>query len=255
MLPYSPPFSLPITYCHNNLIKQKSQKQIDRQQSRSRPRRKSNINNLDAQNDLAVALYSDVFYAYVASGLTFFGCEPVLYPDGYQYPYPCSQHTLFAKGQYEDWLVYIFNNVTLLQCLFSAVTPFVSHYQRCWVYVLTLAISFFLTAFTNSLLVAVVSGLSSSSTLVFFNLIVMRAAVSICSLAAKTALRNLFELQEDLLMENDSVVKRVAGLFLVPALLTAGCVFLLILVSIFTASTQPGGLLLDFFLQVRVILF
>ena len=195
--------------------------------------------------------YSDAFYAYVATGLTFFGCQPVLYPEGYRYP--CSQQLLFLEGQYEDWLVYIFNNVDLLRCLFSAETPLVSHYQWCWVYVLSLSISFFMTAFTNAVLITIVVGSSRSAILIFFNLVVMRAAVTLCDIAAKSILKALFALQVDLVTANSNFVCRALVKIMVPVVLTATCAFLLVLVAVFTVSASVGGLLLAFVLQVQFL--
>jgi hypothetical protein len=190
----------------------------------------------------------------VATELTFFGCKPLLYPKGYRYP--CSQRLLFSKGQSEDWLAYIFNTVNLLRCLFSVVTPLVSHYQWCWVYVLSLSISFFMTVFSNSVLITLVSGSSSSAILLLFNLILMRAAVSLCDTAAKAVLRVLFSLQGDFVAPNsNNIVTRALVLLLIPAVLTFACAFLLVLAAIFTVSSQTGSLLLIFIVQVQLSSF
>lgn len=188
------------------------------------------------QADASVTFYSDLFNAYVSSGLCYFGCEPMLCPEGM--PLPCRPQPL-AKGQLEDFLIYIFNNVIFLRCLFGVMTPSVNHMHWRMVYVVSLSIAFFLTAFTNSVIKALVDDdVSQAYVIIIINVVLVQGLVGLCHMAADAAVSFVFTI-----LEGSS---RLLCFFLV----MVGAVGLLVLAAIFTESKQQTGILETFVLFV-----
>ena len=196
--------------------------------------------------------YMPTLVAYASSGLCYLGCEPVLYPDGFS----CFRCSPFAKGQFEDFLVYLFNNHDLLRCFFSVESTVVRRRHWQYVYLLGMSISFFLVAFSGSVILQLVTDDTNSYlAIILFNLVVINALVSIINTAASECIRFIFTSFEVQSLATQSFVFKVLILWGAKASIFFFCLTLLVSAAIFTESASYYGIVFSFFFTVQVLRF
>ena len=100
-------------------------------------------------NRLLKSGYSEGFYLYIDQRRTYLGCEPLLYPDGKLAV--CNRVVVTTdKGVLEDFLVYLCNNHSMLNCIFAVDGAPVDRLANKLIYTTQNCIAFFMSAISGS---------------------------------------------------------------------------------------------------------
>lgn len=191
-------------------------------------------------------MYDDTFYNFIANGGQYSGCRGVVWPDGYTIPW--IDYTLRA-GVMEDFLLYIFNNHTLLSCICALKKSIFSRNKRRIAFTMEHSLAFFLVAFNTSL----VSAGMSPHLAVLINLFVISPSSSLYNAFFHDLLTCPCIQEPSYRKQNPSLTALLEYIGLAIAFpLMIGGLALLVLAALFTVAKTRGGILLVYVLQVQL---
>ena len=196
--------------------------------------------------------YSEGFYLYIDQRRTYLGCEPLLYPDGKLAV--CNRVVVTTdKGVLEDFMVYLCNNHSMLNCIFAVDGAPVDRLANKLIYTTQNCIAFFMSAISGSVFAYL--SLSSNANIVFDLLVTTPATIVIAKLI-KALYTCPIGFSVDYQVQNPitvMVIQLLGRMTLVP--IVVAIVALLILATMFSQGHNYLGILLSFFLQVQLFGF
>ena len=196
--------------------------------------------------------YSEGFCLYIDQRRTYLGCEPLLYPDGKLAV--CNRVVVTTdKGVLEDFVVYLSNNHSMLNCIFAVDGAPVDRLANKLIYTTQNCIAFFMSAISGSVFAYL--RVSSKANIVFDVLVTTPATIIIAKLI-KALYTCPIGFSVDYQVQNPitvMVIQMLGRMTLVP--IVVAIVALLILATMFSQGHNFLGILLSFFLQVQLFGF
>ena len=210
--------------------------------------RERNKTNKPAVNRNKAAGYSAGFYAYIDQRRTYLGCQPLLCPDG-QIP-GCGSSWRLQKSVMEDFIVFLCNNHSVLNCIYSCDGAPVDRTGNRLIYVTQNCLAFFLSAISGSVFNFV--GLSDRANIVFDILVTTPATIAMAKVMKVLYVCPLgFSVEYQATNPGVVTIVRWLGkLAMVPILIAIGG--LLVLSAIFSRGHDTIIILVYFFLQVQL---
>jgi hypothetical protein len=193
--------------------------------------------------------YSEGFYAYIDQRRTYLGCEALFYPDG-RVSYLCLPSVTLERSVMEDFLLFLCNNHSVLNCVFACDGSPVDRTGNRLIYITQNCIAFFLSAISGSVFNFV--GLTNSMNIVFDLIVVTPATIAIAKLM-KLFYTCPIGFSVEYQVANPCVVLMVKWLGKLAVLpIVSLIVALLVLAAIFTRGRHTGIIVINFFVQVQL---
>ncbi len=198
-----------------------------------------------------VVSYSKSYHKYLQQERTLLNCAPIIYPEGFKLSIPMLFTIQLPPGMYEDFVIHLCNNHTLIGSFWACKGSFYSRNGRRYVFTVQNCLSFFLTSFSNCSLN--LYGLGDLFTNMADVLI-----ISPVSLSAGEMVRYLYVLQH-LDHTPDSLAEKLASFPILPRLMVmllfVGGMALLFLSSMFTYSANSTGIITQYVTQILLVTF
>ena len=229
-----------------SLVKQKSQRLSESSALRNSTFMSSITNRLNK-----VVSYSKSYHKYLQQERTLLNCAPIIYPEGFKLSIPMLYTIQLPPGMYEDFVIHLCNNHTLIGSFWACKGSFYSRNGRRYVFTVQNCLSFFLTSFSNCSLN--LYGLGDLFTNMADVLI-----ISPVSLFTGEMVRYLYVLQY-LDHTPDSLAEKLASFPILPRLMVmlffVGGMGLLFLSSMFTYSANSTGIITQYVTQILLVTF
>ena len=91
--------------------------------------------------------FSEGFYMYIDQRRTYFGCEPLIFPDGKVSA--CGRQIAFEQSLLEDYVVFLCNNHSVLNCLYACDGAPVDRMGNRLIYITQQSIAFFMSTISG----------------------------------------------------------------------------------------------------------
>lgn len=192
--------------------------------------------------------YSEGFYTYIDQRRTYLGCEPLLLSEGKVQL--CCWSTTFLKSAVEDFVLYVCNNHSFLNCLYACDDAPVDHTGNALIYTTQLCIAFFMSAISGSVLGYL--QMPNAANIVFDILVTTPATIAMAKIM-KTLYVCPICFSVTYQATHPRVVcmlKYLGKLALLPII--AAIITLLIAAAVFSRGHDTTYILLYFFLQVQL---
>ncbi len=191
--------------------------------------------------------YSAEFYAYIDQRRTYLGCQPVLYPDGQMM---CGTMWQSQKSVLEDLIVFLCNNHSVFNCVYSCEGAPVDRTGNRLIYITQTCLAFFLSAISGSVLDYI--GMSASANVVFDILVTTPATIAMAKV-----MKTLYVCPLDFSVEYQVANPRVIAMLrclgksaIIP--IVAAIVGLLVLSAVFSRGHDTVYIIVSFFVQVQL---
>ncbi len=192
--------------------------------------------------------YSAGFYAYIDQRRTYLGCQPLLYPDGQISG--CGKSWKLQESLMEDLVVYLCNNHSVLNCIYSCDGAPVDRTGNRLIYMTQNCVAFFLSAVSGSVFNYI--GVSERVN-IFFDILVTTPA----TIAMAKVMKVLYVCPLGFSVEYQAsnplvvtIVRWLGKLVMLPILVAIGG--LLVLSAIFSRGHDTVIIIVYFFLQVQL---
>ncbi len=202
----------------------------------------------NSNNVVKAAGYSSGFYAYINQRRTHLGCKPLWYPNG-QWTL-CCKTWKWQEGVMEDFIVFLCNNHSVLNCIYSCDGAPVDRTGNRLIYISQNCLAFFLSAISGSVFDYI--GLSNRANIVFDILITAPATIAIAKVM-KLLYVCPIGFSVDFRVANPWVVTAIrwlGKLVILPILAFIGG--LLVMSAVFSRGHGTVSIVVYFFLQVQV---
>ncbi len=192
--------------------------------------------------------YSDSFYAYLDQQRAYLGCDPLFYPNGHVSI--CCKTWRLPEGVMEDYILFLCNNHSVLNCIFACDGAPVDHLGNRLIYILQNCIAFFFSAISGS--VFNYFGISVNANILFDILITTPATIAIAKI-----IKSLYHCSLGFSVEYEvanpcviKMLKLLGKLAMIPIIVAiAG---LLVLSAIFSHGYNTYMIVISFFVQVQL---
>jgi len=193
--------------------------------------------------------YAEGFYAYIDQRRTYIGCEPLLYPDGIM---EVCNHVVVStdKGVLEDFVIFVCNNHSLLNCVFAVDGAPVDRFGNKLIYITQSCIAFFMSAVSGSIFAYFTVSANAN---IAFDIVVTTPATIFIAKLIKVLYTCPVNFSVDYQVENPMIVRAIqvlGKLALIPIMVSI--VALLILATMFSRGYDYVMIMTYFFLQVQL---
>ena len=190
--------------------------------------------------------YSEGFYTYIDQRRTYLGCEPLLFNEGKVQI--CWWSTTFLKSVLEDFVVYVCNNHSFLNCLYACDDAPVDHTGNTLIYTTQLCIAFLMSAISGSVLNY--SQMPNAANIVFDILVTTPATIAMAKImktlyVCPICFSVTYQATHPRVVCMLKYLGKIALLPIIAAIIT-----LLIAAAVFSRGHDSAYIILYFFLQV-----
>ncbi len=194
-------------------------------------------------------LYSAGFYAYIDQRRTFLGCQSLLCPNG-QLPILCNTMLKLQESVIEDFIVFLCNNHSVLNCIYSCDGAPVDRTGNRLIYITQNCLAFFSSAVSGSVFDYI--GLSNRANIVFDILVTTPVTIAMAKVMKVLYVCPIgFSVEYQVANPRIVTIVRWLGKLAIIPIVTAISV-LLVLSAIFSRGYDTTFIIVYFFLQVQL---